>query len=966
MRRKRDLGNNVVAAADRQRALMLQRAEQDRAVAAGIGPRLVARQPDGVGPVRSGGGAAAAVGDRVADLDAGAFDRLRRCHNAAGDQVGKRVGFDEERHGGDVVGIVRILVDRAAAVGLDDQENVAAEADRDLNAAAVGGVLLAGIERCAVVIGADQQVVAGQPVVQRQVDAVLPARRGRRDAALVDDREAQRYRRTGRGARRRDDVGHLQIGTRQQGDLQRLVVGGAVVGGGAAVLVHLPAGVGQHDQLIDALGARRQTEALGTRVGDAGLEATCVVGESTEEDPRIVGLPDLAHRDDVGPGAFGLGQAVVGDRPAHVDGVALGRRRRRDDVGHLQIRRVGQDDIERPGDTAVVARVDELEGAGSAHAHVMVARESVGDGHFLRAAVAVAGCEHAEVRESAEHGDQLRAGRIGSENQLVVPARDVGRTDADVADLPRNVDGAPRTGGGGHARLADHQIGVGHAHHVEDARRLGGIVGLEAVLEDLVAGVAAHEEVVAPLEVRGQQEGLATRVAVAGRQRADVVVAGDDAVVAVADDGIGRYQQGVGPLRRLADAVAVVADRPADGDLCRIADDHLGRRRIGDAGFGAHGADDQVGIGRQRSGEWRRADVVVLGTDLAHLPERVADHQHEVVAAGRQRQIHLQLRVVAGADGERSGMGKFTEQRVVAAERRVARQVDAIGPGVERVAAAGIAHLPRDDDGLAGKRAGRRGDRHRQQIGMYHAQGRRRDGAVVALLAAFENGVGDVAADDDQVIAVDDIRQDDFGARRVAGQGRQFAAVRHGRQQLRPAETAVGAEVDAVAPAAARSAAAAVGDRPRNASRLAGSALRRHDDLADTKIGEHWRQHLHRRKAGGDVVVLEHAFEDLALGIGVDQDAEVSGHAEGQEDVALAAVAFADAKSAAVQQLRQQRVAGIERGVGRQVDAVLPLRHVGRPVAGIAHPPADRRRFAAARAGRRGDDLDLQVGVRRR
>lgn len=100
--------------------------------------------------------------------------------------------------------------------------------------------------------------------------------------------------------------------------------------------------------------------------------------------------------------------------------------------------------------------------------------------------------------EGTEHGDHLRAGGIRSEDQFVVPAPGMS-----VGPMPTlltipDLDAATRTGGGRYARLADDQVGVGDAHDIEDARRLGGIVGLEAVLEDLVGGIAAHKEMVAP------------------------------------------------------------------------------------------------------------------------------------------------------------------------------------------------------------------------------------------------------------------------------------------------------------------------------------------------------------------------------------------------------------------------------------------------------------------------------------
>ena len=142
--------DHVVALAHLQRPAVLHRAQQHRTVTAGVGAGLVARQPDGVGPGRTAGiagrGAAALVGHGVAHLDARAFDRLGRCDDAAGHQVGERIRIHVQGYGRDIVGIVRVLIHRAATVRLHDQEHIAAEADGYLDAAAFGGVLLARIQ----------------------------------------------------------------------------------------------------------------------------------------------------------------------------------------------------------------------------------------------------------------------------------------------------------------------------------------------------------------------------------------------------------------------------------------------------------------------------------------------------------------------------------------------------------------------------------------------------------------------------------------------------------------------------------------------------------------------------------------------------------------------------------------------------------------------------------------------------
>ena len=81
---------------------MREAAELDAAVAAGIGPRLVGGEPDGVGPARAVGGVRTLVGDGEADLDLAAVDCLRRRDDAAGYQVGQRLRFDKDRLRDDV------------------------------------------------------------------------------------------------------------------------------------------------------------------------------------------------------------------------------------------------------------------------------------------------------------------------------------------------------------------------------------------------------------------------------------------------------------------------------------------------------------------------------------------------------------------------------------------------------------------------------------------------------------------------------------------------------------------------------------------------------------------------------------------------------------------------------------------------------------------------------------------------
>ena len=161
---------------------MCHRTEQNVALA-GVGPGLVDRQPDGVGPAVGGGrlaarGGAALVGHLVVDADARAVYGLVGCHHIAGHQIGKRHRLDIELDRARVVGLVRVLIDVVVAVGHHDQISVAAIADRDVDRGALIRITLGGRERCAAGKAPHQQVVAAVVAVQRQVDAVHPLARG--------------------------------------------------------------------------------------------------------------------------------------------------------------------------------------------------------------------------------------------------------------------------------------------------------------------------------------------------------------------------------------------------------------------------------------------------------------------------------------------------------------------------------------------------------------------------------------------------------------------------------------------------------------------------------------------------------------------------------------------------------------------------------------------------------------------
>ncbi|MBW8892120.1 MAG: hypothetical protein JF617_08160, partial [Burkholderiales bacterium] len=144
-------------------------------------------------------------------------------------QVGERDGVDVEALGAGVVALARVLVDAVAAVGDDDQVGIAAVADGDVDAVDGGRVrVAAGAEGGTAVDAGQQQVVAADDAVQRQIDVVLPLA-GRRLGAEVADGELQARAGAGGDAVGRLDVGDAQVGAVVELDRDRVGVGRRLV-----------------------------------------------------------------------------------------------------------------------------------------------------------------------------------------------------------------------------------------------------------------------------------------------------------------------------------------------------------------------------------------------------------------------------------------------------------------------------------------------------------------------------------------------------------------------------------------------------------------------------------------------------------------------------------------------------------------------------------------------------------------
>ena len=85
-------------------------------------------------------------------------------------------------------------------------------------------------------------------------------------------------------------------------------------------------------------------------------------------------------------------------------------------------------------------------------------------------------------------------------------------------------------------------------------------------------GVGAHEHREAPVERRRREHRLGAAVRIADGHGTGVIEAAEHDVVEVADGGVAREHDRVGPRQRLADAGARVGDRPADGDPGGVVD----------------------------------------------------------------------------------------------------------------------------------------------------------------------------------------------------------------------------------------------------------------------------------------------------------------------------------------------------------------------------------------------------------
>ena len=616
-------GHEVLASAHAVRDLHIDRAEvvladgelagvrhlADANVAlARVGPALVHRQPDAVGPAVDGGqitagDSRAAVGDLVAHLNRCAVHGLVGRDHVAGDQIGEGDRVNVEARGAGVVCLAGVLVDAVAAVGGDDQVGVTPVADRDVHAVDGGGVGLGRRERGTAGHAGNEDVVAAEDAVQAQVDIVDPlADRGL--GAEVADGELQAGGRAGADMARHRDGGDAQIGPVIQADDDGVGVGGRVVVAGRAVFIDLrragraEQAVGDDAQAIGALDLGRQAQLLGAAVAQAGIEAA-VIGEAAEHDGAAV---RREQQHGVLPLTGGARQALVQDRPTHIDQRAfLGGGGCVDRLDH-QVGRVAQGHRHGDGMANVVVGVDELERPAGGHVQEPVARDAVRQAGADAAVVAVTHRHLAEVAGAAQVDPLAAAIGVAAEPDGIAPRAGVGDADAAVGHRPFDGDGPAAVGDRRRADRFDPHVGVGDGQHIGGVGGAADVVGLVVMLPDDAGGIGLHDDGAVAAEGRAEGVVEAAAVAVADGQRAVVDELAEDDVVGIADHVVSGVDDAVGPTASAASAGALVADGPLHRDAGRVVD-HAGRR-----------ADAQHGqVGVVVAGDAQRQAGLVVG-----------------------------------------------------------------------------------------------------------------------------------------------------------------------------------------------------------------------------------------------------------------------------------------------------------------------------------------------------------------
>ena len=210
----------------------------------------------------------------------------------------------------------------------------------------------------------------------------------------------------------------------------------------------------------------------------------------------------------------------------------------------------------------VVVGVQEFVRPAGSDVQVEAALDAFGQCHIQAAVVRIVHRELSQVAGRGELRDPTGTVRIAAQPDRIGPAGGVGDANAAVGHGPAHAQGLAASR---HARqrLRTYrfhlQVRIGNRHDVDLAQRCGAVVAFPAVLEYLALRIGHHEQAVAAAGIARQLHGYGVGVGLAVGQRSVVRGLRNHPVVRIAQHGILRQHDLVGPLRAAAGPGTVVA-----------------------------------------------------------------------------------------------------------------------------------------------------------------------------------------------------------------------------------------------------------------------------------------------------------------------------------------------------------------------------------------------------------------------